>query len=155
MILLLPGPQSRAEEHPTAALWLTLLHPFPTPDSTDPLGVTVPQKWNQTGHAFISGHTDIIVFVRSPPCHVYQQFIQKTLVKRITSLLLPSNLVTRAFLLLLLLNAGVLATFSFVFSTLKGRHAENLWSSYYVWPWVDYPSSSLVTWKNMEMWLHM
>lgn len=71
-----------------------------------------------------------------------------TSVKRIASLLLLSDLVTTACLLLPLLNAGVLATFSFVFSTLKSRHAENVWSSYYVWPWVDYPSSSLVTWKK-------
>lgn len=135
-ILLLLCPQSRADEPPTAALCLTLLHPFPTSDNTDyntdPSEVTVPQKWNQTGHAFISGHTDVIVFVRFPPCHVERQFIQKTLVKRIPSLLLPSDLVTSACLLPPLLNAGILATFSFMFSTLKSRHAENVWSSYCV-----------------------
>lgn len=30
-------PQSRADEHPRAAVCLTLLHSSPTPDSTDPL----------------------------------------------------------------------------------------------------------------------
>lgn len=118
-ILLLTCPQSRADEPPTATLCLTLLYPFPTSDNTDPFEVTVPQKWNQTGHAFISGHTDVIVFVRSPLCRMEQQFIQKALVERITSLLLPSDLVTSACLLPPLLNAGVLATFSFMFSTLK------------------------------------
>lgn len=39
----------KSRRAPNSSLYLTLLHPFPTPDSTDPFEVTVPQKWDQMG----------------------------------------------------------------------------------------------------------